>query len=87
MSWCDPCVAGPLSRAELRKLGAWWVRTGNGGVRPQPRPMPERRIMPRPSFGPMDVCVTRLHLRYSAETHPDDLMFKETNNESNFDGT
>lgn len=88
MSWCDPCAADPLSRAELRKLGAWWVEPDGGGIRPQPRPIPGQpsRIMPRPPSGPVDVYVTRLHLRYSAETHPDDLMFKETSNNSNFQG-
>ncbi len=88
MSWCDPCAADPLSRAELRKLGAWWVQPDGGGIRPQPRPIPgqPRRVMPRPPLGPVDVYVTRLHLRYSGETHPDDLMFRETTNTSNFQG-
>ena len=89
MSWCDPCAADPLSRAELRKLGAWWVKPGSGINEPQPRPIPGQttRVMPpRPPSGPVDVYVTRLHLRYSGETHPDDLMFKETNNRSNFQG-
>jgi len=87
MSWCDTCAADPLSRAELRKLGAWCVQPGDGRVRPQPRPVPGQRIMPCPSSGPVDVYVIRLHLRYSAETQPDDLMLEETNNEPNFDGT
>jgi len=25
MNWCDPCAADPLSRQELRSLGAFWV--------------------------------------------------------------
>ncbi len=25
MNWCDPCAADPLSRQELRNLGAFWV--------------------------------------------------------------
>lgn len=29
MSWCDPCAADPLPNADLRKLGAKWVRGEN----------------------------------------------------------
>ena len=29
MSWCDPCAADPLPNADLRKLGATWVRGNN----------------------------------------------------------
>ena len=29
MSWCDPCAADPLPNADLRKLGATWVRGEN----------------------------------------------------------
>lgn len=25
MNWCDPCAANPLSRDELKKLGAFWL--------------------------------------------------------------
>ena len=35
MNWCDPCAADPLSQAELRKLGVFWVNEPNssgGGV-------------------------------------------------------
>jgi hypothetical protein len=72
MSWCDPCAADPLSRAELRTLGAWWVApdvtpTPLPGTVPQPRP--GTRIMPRPGPGPVDAFVTRLHLRYDATSH------------------
>lgn len=86
MSWCDPCAANPLSRAELRKLGAWWAKPDGGFSDPRPWPIPGQplRFMPRPPSSPMDVYVTRLHLRYSSETHPDDLLFKETNNTSKF---
>lgn len=85
MNWCDPCAADPLSHAELRTLGAWWVR--ETGVRPAPSApgLPPRRIAPqRPQ--PVNVFVSRLHLRYSADTHPDDLAFRETDNRTNFQG-
>ncbi len=31
MAWCDPCAADPLSAAELRELGVFWV-SGNAGM-------------------------------------------------------
>ena len=36
MGWCDPCAAQPLSTAELRKLGAFWVDQSayHGGALP-----------------------------------------------------
>jgi len=87
MSWCDPCAADPMSRAELRTLGAWWV-TPDTSARPLPgtvpQPRPGARIMPRPGQGPVDAFVTRLHMRYDATTHPDDLMFRLTDNVENF---
>jgi len=30
MGWCDPCAADPLSVAELRELGAFWVQERSG---------------------------------------------------------
>lgn len=82
MNWCDPCAADPLSRAELRTLGAWWVEPDGSGLPPR-RVVPGRP--PRPVH-PLDVYVTRLHLRYTAATHPDDLAFRETDNRQNFQG-
>ncbi|HQI19270.1 MAG TPA: DUF2330 domain-containing protein, partial [Leptospiraceae bacterium] len=34
MSWCDPCAADPLSPAELKKLGVFWVKESEGGAVP-----------------------------------------------------
>jgi hypothetical protein len=31
-SWCDPCAAEPLSREELRSLGAFWQASDPGGA-------------------------------------------------------
>ncbi|MEO0400168.1 MAG: DUF2330 domain-containing protein [Pseudomonadota bacterium] len=76
MAWCDPCAADPLSQEELRKLGVYWLP--GGGDRGA-----DRRIMPGPA---QDVFVTRLHVSYNAETFPEDLMFKETGDRSNFQG-
>ena len=89
MGWCDPCAADPLSHEELQKLGVWWLpRISKPVVRPgQPiQPIPGRSL-PRP-IRPQaaNVYVTRMHLRYTADTHPDDLAFKETDNRKNFQG-
>ncbi len=38
------------------------------------------------NFGAPNVYLTRLHLRYTSETHPEDLMFEVTDNRENFQG-
>jgi hypothetical protein len=73
MSWCDPCAADPLSPEELRKLGVFWL--SDEGSR-------ERMRGPRP----VDTFVTRLHVRYDAAHFPDDLVFQETADRTNFQG-
>ena len=62
----DPYAADPLRFAKLRKLGAWWVKPDGGVNKPQPRPIPVQtiRVMPpRSPSSPVDLHVTRLHLR------------------------
>ncbi len=80
MSWCDPCAADPLSDEELRELGVYWVEPGERpdrpGILPRPQPVPKRAAR--------DVFITRLHLRYTAETFPEDLRFQETGDRTNF---
>ncbi len=77
MNWCDPCAADPLSQNELRELGVYWLNGENGsGIMPR-RPAPG---------GAQDVFVTRLHVSYDAEHFPEDLMFKETGDRSNYQG-
>jgi hypothetical protein len=71
MGWCDPCAADPLSVAELRELGVFWQsEVANRGSKSLAR----------------DVFVTRLHVRYTADTFPNDFQFRETNDRSNFQG-
>jgi hypothetical protein len=86
MAWCDPCAADPLSNDQLRKLGVFWL-DGDGGapqnggiVRPGPMPRP----MPR--GGASNVFVTRLHVRYDGAHFPEDLVFQETGDRTNFQG-
>ena len=76
MGWCDPCAADPLTLRELESLGVTWLEgategTGSGGLLPP---------------GDTEVFVTRLHLRYDDAHFPDDLMFRETDDDSNFQG-
>jgi HEAT repeat protein/uncharacterized protein DUF2330 len=82
MGWCDPCAAEPLSAEELRQLGVFWLAEafvprppGTVGLRPSPVP-------PRPQ----NVFMTRLHVRYDAAHFPEDLVFQETADRSNFQG-
>ena len=79
MSWCDPCAADPLSVQELRNLGVEWIKAdaadgGGGGARRPFRGDPDAR----------PVMLTRLHLRYTPETFPEDLMFHETGDRQNY---
>ncbi len=81
MGWCDPCAGPPLSREELKNLGAFWLDDQPGGPVPMYRP----GFMPAPQpAGPMPVILTRLHVRYSADTFPEDLIFQETQDQENF---
>lgn len=79
MAWCDPCAADPLSPAELRQAGVFWVSEGAQppAVNPRIAPMP-------PGGGAQPVMLTRLHLRYTPDTFPEDLMFQETADRQNF---
>ena len=81
MNWCDPCAADPLSVAELRSLGVYWLADA-----PSPRRRPGGTVIAPPGGGAVDVFVTRLHLRYDAETFPEDLRLHETGDRSNFQG-
>jgi hypothetical protein len=88
MRWCDPCAADPLSSDELRQLGVFW--TGGDGVAQPRAPMPPR-VLPSPSPGgrqsaAAEVFLTRLHVRYDAAHFPEDLVFQETADRTNFQG-
>jgi hypothetical protein len=83
MGWCDPCAADPLTTDELRNLGVFWL-----AETPQPQPVPRRgQIVPRrPAPRPQDVFITRLHVRYDGAHFPEDLVFQETADRTNFQG-
>ncbi len=85
MGWCDPCAADPLSPDELRKAGVFWVSAPSGDVQLAPLPGQPRIMPPRPQpGGAHPVMLTRLHVRYTPETFPEDLMFQETKDRQNF---
>ncbi len=86
MSWCDPCAADPLSPEELRAAGVFWLDGGDGdtnliGVEPSGKPRVKR---PAPASAAQPVMLTRLHVRYTPETFPEDLMFQQTADRENF---
>lgn len=72
MNWCDPCAADPLSSDELRNLGVFWIENNNAQY--------------RNSTVPTDVFITRLHVKYNKYHFPEDLIFQETGDRSNFQG-
>jgi len=72
MGWCDPCAADPLTADELARLGVFWVDDGSDRAGSKARAQ--------------DVFVTRLHVRYDAEHFPEDLVFQETADRTNFQG-
>jgi hypothetical protein len=78
MGSCDPCSAEPLNRDELKQAGVFWL-----DAPPVPSPQPNSGIVP-PQFG--GVFITRLHVRYTRDRFPEDLMFQETGNREFFQG-
>ena len=78
MAWCDPCAADPLTGDELRQLGVFWQDELAGVT------MRGARVAPTPA--PANVFVTRLHVRYDKAHFPEDLVFQETGDRTNFQG-
>jgi hypothetical protein len=84
MGWCDPCAGPPLSHDELRSLGVFWLDDQPRGAMPMYRRPGGFVPYPQPGGGAMPVTLTRLHVRYSADTFPEDLIFQETQDQENF---
>jgi hypothetical protein len=91
MAWCDPCAANPLSAQELRSAGVFWTagdadenfRQMNSPTTNAPAAQP-RRMVPPMNGGAQPVVLTRLHVRYTANTFPEDLMFTQTKDRQNW---
>ncbi|MEP6942524.1 MAG: DUF2330 domain-containing protein [Betaproteobacteria bacterium] len=82
MAWCDPCAANPLSADELRSAGVVWLDGDEPPIGVAPGAAPPARS--RGGGGAQPVMLTRLHLRYTPETLPEDLIFQETQDKQNF---
>ena len=74
MGWCDPCASTPLTNSEMAELGTPWV--------PGSPNNPATNLLPVPM--PAQGYVTRLHVRYDAQSFPEDLNFIETSDRENF---
>jgi hypothetical protein len=70
MGWCDPCATDPMTNKELVELGARWIGSDDDA--------PYRRIAGANAY------VTRMHLRYDANSFPEDLVLMETGERTNF---
>jgi hypothetical protein len=70
MAWCDPCASEPMSNKELAELGARWIGSDDAAT----------------FRGGSNVYVTRLHVRYDANTFPEDIALLETRDRGNFQG-
>lgn len=89
MGWCDPCAADPLSPQELKSAGVFWldqddappIATTAAAGTPA---LAAARMRPSSPVGAAPVMLTRLHIRYSPQTFPEDLMFQETKDRQNF---
>ena len=77
MGNCDPCSANPLSREELKDAGVFWLDDNSSNEIAPPN-------FRRPPSS--NVFITRLHVRYTRDKFPEDLMFQETSNRDNFQG-
>lgn len=79
MGSCDPCSAEPLTPEELKKAGVFWLDN-----------LPPDIYQSAPFRGSIvpsnNVFITRLHVRYTRDKFPEDLMFQETSNRESFQG-
>jgi hypothetical protein len=70
MGSCDPCAADPLTPEELKQAGVFWLNQSSGIN----------------TSSQNNTFMTRLHIRYSRNTFPEDLFFQETTNKQQFQG-
>ncbi|AZI42444.1 DUF2330 domain-containing protein [Deinococcus psychrotolerans] len=84
---CDPCAGEPPTAAELKKAGVFWEQQQGFGGRSVPLPPPgQGSIRPSGNGEAKPVFLTRLHVRYTRATFPEDLQFKLTDNQDTFQG-
>jgi hypothetical protein len=66
---------------ELQSAGVFWL---DGDISSTGAPGAAAPSVVRRGGGAQPVMLTRLHLRYTPETLPEDLMFQETQDRQNF---
>jgi hypothetical protein len=74
MANCDPCVVQTLTPQELLEAGAFWIlnnQQSDGSIS---------------SGVNQNVFLTRLHVRYTRDKFPEDLIFQETDSQTTFQG-
>ncbi|WP_373527769.1 DUF2330 domain-containing protein [Nostoc sp.] len=79
MGSCDPCSADPLTPEELKEAGVFWLNDNS------PSNVPVRPGF-RGSFPSSSVFISRLHVRYTRDKFPEDLIFQQTANSESFQG-
>ncbi|AVH71220.1 DUF2330 domain-containing protein [Nostoc sp. 'Lobaria pulmonaria (5183) cyanobiont'] len=79
MGSCDPCSAEPLTPEELKQAGVFWLDDNSTSNLPVPPSF--RRPSPR-----SNVFISRLHVRYTRDKFPEDLIFQQTANSESFQG-
>jgi hypothetical protein len=78
VSNCDPCSSAPPTQTELKEAGVFWEDNGSDASINPASPV-RRRPMPQGN-----TFITRIHVRYTRDKFPEDLMFQETGNQENF---
>ncbi len=78
---CDPCSSEPPTATELKEAGVFWGENANDVSLSNTSPPSRRR-----SISQGNTFITRLHVRYTRDKFPEDLMFQETGNQANFQG-
>ncbi|NEQ53162.1 MAG: DUF2330 domain-containing protein [Leptolyngbya sp. SIO3F4] len=84
MRSCDPCSAPILTPDELEAAGVTWLNN----PRPKQRTLPPGGVIIPPPGPPSasSIFISRLHVRYSRDKFPEDLMFQNTSNRQFFQG-
>jgi hypothetical protein len=81
MSSCDPCSADPLTPEELKQAGVFWLDSPSTVDPSSSQRRGRRQVQPTGQ-----VFISRIHVRYTRDKFPEDLMFKETSNQEQFQG-
>ena len=86
MAWCDPCAANPLNRDELRKAGVFWVDgdVDQGFALMQNPKLGKSITVDSAPEAAQPAVLTRLHVRYTPRSFPEDLMFTQTQDQQNW---